>query len=722
MSQHPAPEFARRRAEDLRRVLAEHNHAYYVLAAPTVGDHEYDNMLKELEALEAEHPDLVTPDSPTQRVGGQPLEGFASVRHPVPMLSIDNTYNAGELREFDERIHKLLGLAPEAPIAYMAEPKIDGVAVAMLYEDGVLSYAATRGDGEQGDDITANVRTIRGVPLRLRGPAGAKGVRLEVRGEIFMDRAGFDAMNQEREARGEPRFQNPRNATAGSLKQLDPKLVAARPLRAYLYGSGLAEGIELPSTQTAFLDLLRESGLPVSGEGRPCESIDAVLATIEAFDRRRRELPFDTDGMVIKVNDRTAWPALGMRSKSPRWMVAYKFGAEQAETVLRSVAFQVGRTGVVTPVAELAPVFLAGTTVKRASLHNRDEIERLGVRIGDRVLIEKSGEIIPKVIRVQVEKRPVGVGATVPVQFPSQCPSCSSELVSLPGEVAVRCVNPHCPEQIVERIRYFCARGAMDVEGVGDVLARQLYESGLVRDVADLYRLGVEQIASLERMGEKSARNVVDGLEASKSRPLWRLIAGLGIPHIGERAAKLLAGRFATLHALRDATATELATVEGIGDIMAESLVRYFAHEENRTLLAQLEEAGLKPVNPEFDRAEAARQRRAAQQALAHVAPASGGNVEGDLLRLIEAATAAAAPTQSPFDGLSVVLTGTLETMTREEAQAIVEELGGKVASSVSKKTHLVVAGEKAGSKLAKAQELGIRVVDEAEFRRLAGR
>ena len=682
---------AERRAAELREEITRHDHAYYTLGQPTISDQLYDNLMKELEALEAGHPHLRTPDSPTQRVSGKPLEGFATIVHPVPMLSIDNTYNALELREFDERVKKLLKLPGQHPVAYSVEPKIDGVAVALMYEGGVLRYAATRGDGEKGDDITANVRTIRQVPLRLCGPAAAAfaatpaGARLELRGEIFMDRPGFDRMNEAREAAGEPRFQNPRNATAGSLKQLDPALVASRPLRCFIYSVGLAE-VPLPPTQTELLEFLEHSGVPVNALRTRCADIDAVLAEVERFEQARHALEFDTDGLVIKLDDRTAWPKLGTRSKSARWLVAYKYGAEQAETTLRDVSFQVGRTGAVTPVAELEPVFLAGTTVKRASLHNRDEIERLDIMIGDRVIVEKSGEIIPKVISRADGERPASARA---IAFPTHCPSCGSELTRLPGEVAIRCVNPACPAQTVERVRYFAARGAMDIEGVGEVLARQLYEAGLVRDVADLYMLTLEQLSNLERMGEKSARNVLEGIEASRRRALWRLLTGLGIPMVGEKAAKTLAGHFATLDDVMAASREALVAIDGIGEIMADSIVGAFAAESMQRLIGRLRESGVAPENPDFERRRELEARRA----------------EG-----LQAA--------GPFAGRTVVLTGSMSTMTRDEAKAAIEARGGTVASSVSKKTHLVVAGEAAGSKLAKARELGIEVINEEEFRR----
>jgi DNA ligase (NAD+) len=678
MTQKPSPE-DQERAAQLRRELEDHNYRYYVLAKPTISDQQYDTLLKELEALEETYPELVTDDSPTQRVGEKLTEGFHTIRHPVPMLSIDNTYEPDELRAFDERTRKLLDYTADQPLAYCVEPKIDGVAITLMYEHGKLAYAATRGDGAHGDDITRNARTIRSIPLMLRDGKHTSGDalkgRLEIRGEVFMKRDDFERFNEERQKAGGEKLQNPRNTTAGSLKQIDPKLVAERPLTAYFYTIGQTE-VSLPETQFEMLEYFKTLGIPVNPQHQKLGDISEVLQYVDEWEEKRKELPYDTDGLVIKINDRTVWEELGTRSKSPRWLVAYKFGAEQAVTQLKDVTFQVGRTGTVTPVAELEPVFLAGTTVKRATLHNADEIERLGLHYDDRVVIEKGGDIIPKVVEVQKESRSE---SAKPVLFAKTCPSCGSELVQVEGEVAIRCVNISCPAQVQERLRYFAARKSMDIDGMGDVLVKQLLEAELVSDIADLYTLTIEQLQSLERMGEKSAQNVVDSLQISKTKPLWRLLAGMGIPLVGESASKLLAQRFETLDDLMKADQETLEALDGIGDIMAASIVNFFQSSSNQELINRLKEAGLQPSNPDFS-------------------PGGDDDASG------------------VFAGKKFVITGTLEKYSRDEAKRLIEQAGGKVSSSVSKNTDVLLAGEKAGSKRDKAEKLGVPIMSEAEF------
>ncbi len=661
-------------AEDLRR----HDHAYYILAKPTISDGEYDRRLRELIDLETFRPDLVTPDSPSQRVGGAPMDGFAPVIHRVPMMSLENAYSAEEVREFAARVQKAL---PETALSWTIEPKIDGIAVSLRYERGVFVQGATRGDGTRGDDITANLRTVRNLPLRL-----ASGVPeiLELRGEVYMPTAAFRKMNEERAAAGEEPFVNPRNATAGSLKQLDPKVTASRRLAVVVYGLGEVIGAEPPSTQSGLLPWLESFGLPVPERVWTAGSTDEILGSIDALDTARRGFGYDTDGAVVKLDPIALRAQLGVTSKAPRWAVAYKYAPEQAETRLRSITIQVGRTGALTPVAELEPVFVSGSTVSRATLHNEDEIRRKDIRVGDIVVVEKAGEVIPAVVRVLPERR---TGTETEFQFPRACPECGSGVAkegTADGEGVVwRCSNADCPARIRGRLEHWCARGAMDIEGGGEVLVAQLVGAGLVLDIADLYRLKPDELLGLERMGEKSAQNFLDGLTASRSRELWRLLFGLGILHVGAGVAKALARAFPSLDELADATVERLVLVGDIGEVIAKSVEGWFRDPANRKLTERLRAAGLNFASTTY-RAENA--------------VASG-----------------------PFAGKTVVLTGTLPTLKREEAAALVEGAGGKVSSSVSKKTHFVVAGSDAGSKLEKAQALGITVIDEAELKRLTG-
>lgn len=668
-----------RRIEELRAEVRRLNDAYYVRAEPLVSDFEYDALLHELQQLEAAHPEFAAETSPANSFGSDLTEGFVSVAHLVPMLSIDNTYSQEEFTKFDERRRKELGLEGGEQIAYVLESKIDGVAISLLYEDGRLVRGVTRGDGRKGDDVTANLRTIRDIPGTLRG--APKG-RVEVRGEIYYERAAFDAMNDERERKGLARFANPRNGAAGTLKLLDPKIVAERPLRMFAYALGHADEELFAPTQFDLLALFEEWGLRVNGNRELVEGADAVLETLLKWESLRHSLPFETDGVVIKV-DRRDWQAeLGATSKSPRWVVAYKFSAEQVETVLESVSWQVGRTGAVTPVANLRPVYLAGTTVKRATLHNTDELERLGLRIGDAVLIEKGGEIIPKVISVVPARRPESAEV---IHIPSECPSCGAELHRIAGEVALRCISSSCPAQFAESLRHFASRNAMDIEGLGDKLVDQLVTSGLVRQFSDLYTLAWEQIAGLERLGEKSARNIIAAIKGSKTRPLASFLFALGIRHVGVSTAGDLARHFGTVDAIASASLEDLQAVEGIGDVVAVSVRDWFATEQNRALLSTLDQCG---VMPDAD--------RTAEERMAH--------------------------RDNTFAEKTFVLTGELSGMKRDETKKEIEKRGGKVSGSVSKKTHAVIVGESPGSKYDKAVELGVPIWTEEDLRNRLGR
>lgn len=644
--------------------IEAHNHRYYTLAAPLVSDQEYDRLLARLQQLEQAHPELRRPDSPTLRVGGAPTSQFPSHRHAHPMLSLDNSYSRQDLLDFDRRVREGL---PDEAVAYVAELKIDGVALSLSYEDSLLVRAVTRGDGVAGDEITANARTIRNIPLRLREP----GVRAEVRGEVYMAAEDFAALNRRREQEDEALFANPRNATAGSLKLQDPRLVAGRRLRFFAYWLHQAESNA--ATQHEQLDTLERWGLPVNPERACCASIDEVFAFYERCEARRQDLPYDIDGVVIKVDSLDQQRRLGTTAKSPRSAIAYKFRAVQARTRLRDISLQVGRTGTVTPVALLDPVLLAGSTVQRATLHNEDEIQRRDLRKGDTVILEKGGDVIPKVVGVVLEERP---GWAVPFVFPQHCPSCQSALVRDPEEVATRCENPACPAQLKRRLEHFAGRGALDIEGLGPAVVDQLVDRLLVRDVGDLYDLDLETLSGLERLAKKSAQNLLDGLERSLQRPFDRVLFGLGIRHVGATVALALARHFRDLDTLSRATAEELEAVPEIGPTIARSVGAFFANPQNQPLLAKLRRAGLQLALPEDE---------------------------------------VAAPPNF-FTGRTAVLTGALLHHTREQAAAYIQQLGGRVAASVSKKTSFVVAGENAGSKLDKARELGVLVLSEEEF------
>ncbi|MGI8907452.1 MAG: NAD-dependent DNA ligase LigA [Candidatus Sumerlaeaceae bacterium] len=665
------------RVAHLRSQIERHNQLYYESAAPEISDREFDMLLDELAELERRYPELASPDSPTHRVGGSaPRGSFEQVTHEVPMLSISNSYNPEELREFDARIRRLL--ETDKALEYVVELKIDGIAVSLHYEGGQLIYGATRGDGVRGEVITANLLTVKDVPRRLPPKLAPPASVLEVRGECYMESADFENLNERVVATGGERYANPRNFTAGSLKQKDPAVTASRPLRMFAYAAGAAT-LDVPNTHMEFLDWLGEFGFRVSNERKLCPSIDEVIEQVHHWETRRTGLPYQTDGLVIKVNRRDLWPQLGFTSKSPRFMTAYKFSAEQAVTRLLDIQCQVGRLGTITPVAHLEPVFLAGTTVSRATLHNADEIARLGVLLGDQVIIQKAGDIIPQVLGVHSSLR---TGAEKPYAFPVVCPACGSSLVQSEDAVAVHCDNISCPAQVRERILHFASRNAMDIEGLGDVIVRQLTEHGLVRNIADLYRLTLEQLAGIERMGTKSAQNILKEIESSKQRPLHHFLFALGIRHVGTSAAKLLARRFENVERIISASVEELTSIDGVGPVMAESIAEFFATEANRSLLLELQALGLQLPNLVYQ-------------------PAGQVAMAGALA------------------GKTIVFTGTLTQMSRDQAKELAEAAGAKASGSVSKKTSYVVAGDEAGSKLDKARELGISVLTESEFLKL---
>ncbi len=654
---------AEKRVEWLREEIRRHEHLYYALHRPLISDQDYDGLERELRDLEAHFPDLVTPDSPTQRVGETPSAEFPTFVHRVKMLSLDNTYSEDELREFEARVFRAIG---EQRIAYTAELKVDGLSMALHYEGGRLVRGVTRGDGVRGDDVTANARAIRSVPLVLRDEADVPPT-LEVRGEVYLPRSRFDAINREREEAGEEPFANPRNSAAGTMKSLDPRVVAGRGLDILLYSIADARAAGVKSQWEA-LERMRAWGLRTSPSSRRCQGLEEVLAFCREWQGQRAALEYEIDGVVVKVDDFALQEELGSTSKFPRWAIAFKYPAEQAATTVKAIDVQVGRTGKLTPVAILDPVSLAGSTVSRATLHNEEEIARKDVRVGDTVLIEKGGEVIPKVVRVVADARPRGPRRWTP---PETCPVCGEPVVRPEGEVDRRCPNASCPAQIEERLKHFARRTAMDIEGLGDSLVSQLVEKELVRDYADLYHLALDDVVSLERMAEKSAQNLLGQLERSRQRELRRLLFGLGIRHVGERAAQILARHFRSLDALAAAPVEEMEAVHEIGPIVARSVHDWFRDPANRRLVERLKEAGLRTEE------------------------------EG------------AAPTSLALQGQQFVLTGALESMTRDEAKAALEARGGRVTSSVSKKTSAVIVGRDPGSKADKAKELGVRVLDE---------
>ncbi len=655
----------------LRREIERHNHHYYVLDDPEISDAEYDALFRRLQELEAAHPALRTPDSPTQRVGAAPLAEFAAVRHRQAMLSLQNVTTPEEMAAFDERTRKFLG---RERIEYVAEPKVDGVAVELVYEQGALAVGSTRGDGMVGENVTPNIRAIRSVPLRLRSEAGAAPALLEVRGEVFLPLEPFRKLNREREEAGQPVFANPRNAAAGSLKQLDPSITAARPLDFACHGVGEIHGARF-ATHWETLAWLAEAGLKPVPKSRVCRTLDEVAALFADLEAQRDRLPYEIDGLVVKVNDLGLQKRLGEISRSPRWAVAWKFKPRQATTRVNAIVPSVGRTGVLTPIAELEPVGVGGVTIRNASLHNMDEIERKDVRIGDTVLIERAGDVIPYVVKVLTEKR---TGKEKKFRMPGKCPVCGAEVARAEGEVAYRCIGLSCPARLKQAVRFFGARGAMDIEGLGEKLVDQLVERGLVRDLADLYRLDEATLADLERMGKKSAANLRAQIERSKQATLPHFLVALGVPQVGEATAKALAEHFARLDRLMDASEEELQEVRDVGPEVAASIHRFFAEKQNRKVIRRLLELGVRP------------------------APVT--------------------KPKGPLAGKKFVLTGGLAAMTRPEAQRRVEALGGRLASSVSKETDYVVVGADPGSKLARAKKLGVRILEEAAFLRLLER
>ncbi len=653
--------------EQLKSEIRHHDRNYYVENRPEISDREYDRLMERLKALEQAYPELRTPDSPTQRVGGAPLEGFKPVRHGKQMLSMDNTYSPEELKAFDERVRRYLD---RTKIEYLVELKVDGVCVSLLYENGQLIRGATRGDGSVGDDITANLKTIRTIPLSLEGKNIPK--RIEVHGEVFMNRQAFKRLNAEKEKEGEELFMNPRNAAAGSLKLLDSQITAKRGLEVFCHGAGQVTGRPF-QTHESLLSGFEKWGLRVNSNRFKTDSLDRLIEYCNSWDAKRKTLPYDTDGMVIKVNTIADQERLGETTKSPRWMIAYKFQAERAKTKLLDIKIQVGRTGTLTPVAILEPVLLAGTTVSRATLHNEEEIARRDIRVGDQVWIEKAGEIIPQVIGSVKEKR---TGKEKPFDMPKQCPVCHSSARKSAGEVAVRCENIRCPAQLKEKILHFAARAAMDIEGMGDVMVNQLVDLKLVRDYADLYSLTHDQLMKLERMGEKSARNLLEAIEKSKSNTLTRLLFGLGIRHVGTHAASLLAGHFHSVSEIQKKSVEELSRIPEIGPVMAESIHLFFRSPETQKVLSKLEKAGV---------------------------------------RMKESPSAR----RGKLQGKTFVLTGTLSGFSRTEASEAIQRYGGRISESVGKSTDYLVVGENPGSKLKKAKELRIPTLTETEFKRL---
>ena len=667
------PEEIRKRVEELRREIEYHNYRYYVLNDPVISDAEYDALMRELEELERRYPELVTPNSPTQRVGAPPLEEFGTVEHRMPMLSLSNAFSEEEVREFDRRVKRFLGVLHD--IQYTAEPKIDGVAVEIIYERGVLTVGATRGDGYRGEDVTQNIRTIKMIPLYLIEDEEPIPEYLSVRGEVYMDREDFRRLNREREERGETLFANPRNAAAGSLRQLDSSVTAKRPLKVFFYGIGECRGREFRS-QWEVLQTLPKWGLRVNPFVELCENIEECIHYYQRLLEKREEIPYEMDGIVIKVNDLELQRHLGEISRSPRWAVAFKFPAEEATTRVLDIVVQVGRTGVLTPVAVLEPVQVSGVVVSRATLHNMDEIKRKDVRIGDWVLVHRAGEVIPEVIKPIKERR---TGQEREFQMPDRCPACGSKVVRLPGEVAYRCIGLSCPAQLKARIRHFASRRAMDIEGLGEKLIEQLVDRGLVKDLADIYYLKKVDFLKLEGVADKLAQKLLGAIERSKDTTLARFLYALGIRHVGEHLAQLLATHIKKLDNFYNIRKDDLLRIPGIGPEVAESVVSFFRDQENRRVIEKMLQAGLRIREPEEEVAE------------------------------------------KPLKGKVFVFTGALESMTREEAKRLVEERGGIAASSVSRRVDYVVVGRDPGSKYDKARTLGLQIIDEEEFKKLLG-
>jgi len=671
----PSPEI-KARAEKLREEINRHNYLYYVLDQPEISDAEYDRLMRELQEIEERYPSLVTPDSPTRRVGAPPQEAFGTHAHRLPMLSLANAFGEEELRAFDMRIRRMLGLE-DGEVEYVSELKIDGLAVSLTYVDGVFTVGATRGDGYRGEDITENLRTIRSIPLKIDASNSSVGVPrfAEIRGEVFLLHEEFRRINDERTERGEPTFANPRNAAAGSVRQLDPRITASRKLDIFCYGIGEVVGVTW-KTHWEVLSTLKEWRFKVNPNIRLCRNIDEVVEFCREWDDGRDTLGYDIDGVVVKVNSLALQDKLGYVARSPRWAVAFKYKPRQAKTVVKDIVVQVGRTGALTPVAIMEPVQIGGVTVSRATLHNEDEIRRKDVRIGDTVVIQRAGEVIPEVVEVVKERR---TGAEKVFVMPSKCPVCGGDVEKPEGEAVARCINIACPAQVKERIVHFAKREAMNIEGLGPSLVDRLVEAGIVSDPGDLYSVTKEQLQELERMAEKSASNIIEAIDRSKNCTLARLVYALGIRHVGERTAQALADHFGSLERLEDASEDELAEVPDVGAVVAGSIYRFFRQEDNRRVIEKLRAAGIKCEHQTQEKEE------------------------------------------SELTGRTFVFTGALETMTRDEAEEIVAKHGGRASSSVSRNTDFVVVGANPGSKLDKANELGVKVISEQEFRRMAG-
>ena len=665
-----AKDEAEKRIKALRDQINYHNKLYYEHDSPEISDSEYDGLMRELKRLEDEFPELVTPDSPTQRVGGRPLEAFDTVMHSIPMLSLANAFDEGELKEFHRRVTSAVG----EEVEYVAELKIDGLAVALTYENGVFTRGATRGDGIVGEDITQNLKTIKTIPLKLSDYNGQIPF-IEVRGEVYIPKKEFERLNEEREKAGLSLFANPRNAAAGSLRQLDPRVTASRPLNIFVYGTGRIDGIEV-STHLEMLELLKKMGFRVNPNVSVFRRIDDVISYCERWVEQRGRLPYDIDGIVIKVNSLEHQRLLGATSKSPRWAIAYKFPAEQKTTVIKDIIVRLGRTGTLTPTAVLEPVRIAGSTVTKATLHNEDYIRQKDIKIGDTVMVKKAGDVIPEVVEVVFNKRK---GSERDFVMPQKCPECGSDVVRFEGEAAAKCTGIACPAQLKRGIIHFASRDAMDIEGLGPAIVNQLVDRGLVKDAGDLYFLKVDDLIPLERMGEKSASNLINAIQRSKTNPLEKLIFALGIPFIGSRAASILAERFRALDNLMNSTYEELVQIPEMGPKMAQSVITFFKQEQTKNIIRKFKRAGLN----------------------------------------LETAGTKKRDEGAALNGITFVLTGSLEKYTRKQAQDIIEKFGGRVSSSVSSKTDYVLAGKDPGSKLEKAKELGIKIIDEEEFERM---
>ncbi len=661
------PESIRKRAEELRKEIEYHNYRYYVLDEPVISDAEYDALMAELRRLENQYPELVTPDSPTQRIGAPPSQAFAPVRHEVPMLSLENAFTDEDVLDFDRRVRERLGVEH---VEYTAEPKLDGLAVSILYEHGYLSLAATRGDGYTGENVTANVKTIRTIPLKLHGSGWPE--RFEIRGEVFMPIEGFKQLNEWALKHGEKIFANPRNAAAGSLRQLDPKITARRPLDFFCYGHGIYPPEQLPKKHHLLLAQFQEWGIPISPELEVVQTVAGCLRYYRRLLEKRESLPYEADGVVYKVNRFDWQEQLGYIARAPRWAIAHKFPAHEATTVVEDIEVQVGRTGILTPVAKLRPVQVGGVTVSSATLHNFEEVKRKDVRVGDTVIVRRAGDVIPEVVKVIKEKRPLDAK---PVEPPDHCPVCGADVVSEPGETLIRCSGGlFCPAQRKGSIKHFASRRAMDIEGLGDKLIDQLLDKGLIKTVADLYDLTVDQVANLERMGKKSAQNLINALEKSKNTTLARFLYALGIREVGEVTAQILADHFRSLEKLMSATEEDLESIPGIGPIVAKHIVTFFRQPHNIEIIQRLKKAGVHWKEPEE------------------------------------------ATSPKPLDGKTFVFTGTLSSMTRDEAKKHIEALGARATNTVSKNTDYVVVGENPGSKFHKAQQLDITILDEQQF------